>query len=106
MPYALLYHPEVREEDIPPLPRNVQRRIARALEARLATAPEQYGEPLRGTLRGYWKLRVGDYRVVFKVVGIEVWIFGIRHRKQIYEDVVRRLRQPVSESPEVPGADA
>jgi len=30
-------------------------------------------------------LRVGDYRVVFKIVGNEVWIFGIIHRKDVYE---------------------
>ncbi|MBS3918437.1 MAG: type II toxin-antitoxin system RelE/ParE family toxin [Deltaproteobacteria bacterium] len=34
------------------------------------------------TLRGYWKLRVGDYRVVFKIVDEEVWVLGIIHRKK------------------------
>lgn len=87
MPYTLIYHPKVGEEDLPPIPLNVQRRIASAIETRLGSAPEQYGEPLKGTLKGYWKLRVGDYRVVYKIVGTEVWIFGILHRKQIYEDV-------------------
>mgnify|MGYP001770849888 CR=1 FL=1 len=75
------------EEDLPPIALNVQRRIARALEARLSTTPEQHGEPLKGTLKGYWKLGVGDYRVVYKIVRAEVRIFGILHRKQIYEDV-------------------
>ncbi len=35
------------------------------------------------TLKGYWKLRVGDYRVVFKVSGQEVWILGIINRKEV-----------------------
>jgi hypothetical protein len=30
-------------------------------------APQEYGTPLRKTLKGYWKLRVGDYRVVYKI---------------------------------------
>lgn len=91
MLYALLYHPKVATEDLPPIPLNIRHRIARALEARLTSAPEQHGEPLKGTLKGYWKLRVGDYRVVFKIVETEVWIFGILHRKQIYEDIRRRI---------------
>lgn len=93
MPYTLIYHPEVVEEDLPPLPLNIQHRIARALEARLTSAPEQYGKPLKGTLKGYWKLRVGDYRVVYKIMETEVWIFGIIHRKRIYEDILRRIDQ-------------
>ncbi len=80
MPYTLVYHPDVRSEDIPSINRDLRNRIARAIESRLTTEPERYGEPLRGTLRGYWRLRVGDYRIVFKVVKNEVWIFGIIHR--------------------------
>jgi mRNA interferase RelE/StbE len=46
---------------------------------------------LRKTLRGYWKLRVGDYRVVFKIVEEAVWILGIIHRKKVYEAIKKRL---------------
>lgn len=60
-------------------------RIKRAIETRLTAAPHQYGEPLRKTLKGYWKLRVGDYRVVFRVSGQEGWILGIINRKEVYE---------------------
>lgn len=91
MPYTLVYHPEVVEQDLPPIPLNVHQRIARAIEARLNSAPEQHGEPLKGTLKGYWKLRVGDYRIVYKIVGTEVWVLGVLHRKEIYEDVRRRI---------------
>lgn len=50
--------------------------------------------PLRKTLRGYWKLRVGDHRVVYKIEGEEVLILGIQHRKTVYEDIVQRLSRP------------
>jgi len=62
-----------------------------SIETRLITTPHEYGEPLRKTLKGYWKLRVGDYRVVFKVVNSEIWIFGIIHRKEVYKKVERRM---------------
>ena len=91
MPYHLAYHPEVRTKDIPSINQNLRDRISRAIETRLTTEPQRYGKPLRRTLKGYWKLRVGDYRVVFKVVKDEVWIFGIAHRREVYERVVRRL---------------
>ena len=43
-------------------------RIKKAIEERLVAAPQEYGIPLRKTLKGYWKLRVGNYKVVFKIV--------------------------------------
>ena len=90
MPFNLLYHPDVKKNDIPKLDHRIRERIKRAVETRLMTAPHQYGAPLRKTLRGYWKLRVGDYRVVFKIVENDVWILGIIHRKEVYEEIERR----------------
>lgn len=87
MPFELRYHTAVAEEDIP----LIHVRIAGAIESRLTRAPHQYGTPLRKTLRGYWKLRVGDYRVVYKIEGEEVWILGIQHRRMVYDDIVQRL---------------
>ncbi len=90
MPYSLLYHPAVRGENLQNIPHNIRSRLARAVEARLTTEPARYGVPLKGTLRPYWKLRVGDYRIVYKIVAQEVWILAILHRKEIYEVVVGR----------------
>lgn len=91
MPYTLVYHPAVRSDDIPRLNRNICARLARAIEQRLTTEPQRYGEPLRRTLKGYWKLRVGDYRVVFKAINDEVWIYGIIHRREVYKRIETRL---------------
>lgn len=91
MPFELRYHPAVRDVDIPALNAKLKSRIKRAIETRLTAAPHQYGEPLRKTLKGYWKLRVGDYRVVFKISGQEVWILGIIDRKEVYEKIVKRM---------------
>ena len=91
MPFELRYHPDVKIIDIPLLDKRIKERIKTAIESRLVNAPHQYGEPLRKTLKGYWKLRVGDYRVVFKIVNNKGWIFGIIHRKHVYEKVKRRI---------------
>ena len=92
MPYTLRYHPAVAEEDLPDIPANLRRRLPRSIESRLTINPSLYGMPLRGSLKGYWKLRVGDYRVVFKIAREEVWIFTVLHRKRVYEAVTTRLR--------------
>ena len=90
MRFELVYHAAVKE-DVARLDERLKQRIKTALETRLTVAPHQYGEPLRKTLHGFWKLRVGDYRVVFKISGHEVWILGIIHRKDVYEKVEQRL---------------
>jgi mRNA interferase RelE/StbE len=91
MSFTLRYHPAVRSDDLPLIDRKMKDRIRKAIEERLQALPHEYGEPLRKTLKGYWKLRVGDYRVVFKIMKSEVWILGIRHRKEIYKDIDKRV---------------
>jgi mRNA interferase RelE/StbE len=92
MPYSLRYHPLVKSEDLPKIDVKTKERIKKAIETRLAIAPQNYGEPLRKTLKGYWKLRVGDYRIVFKVQAEEILILGIIHRKDVYGIVEKKRK--------------
>jgi mRNA interferase RelE/StbE len=91
LPFELRYHPDVGDIDIPRLNETLKKRIKKAVEERLSISPHQYGEPLRKTLKGYWKLRVGDYRVVYKVEGNEVWILAIINRKEVYKKIIKRI---------------
>jgi mRNA interferase RelE/StbE len=91
MPYEILYYPEVRSDDIPRLPANIKDRIKKAILERLSEYPERYGLPLRNTLKGYWKLRVGDYRVVYRIKGNHVEVYAIMHRKHVYPEVLGRI---------------
>ncbi len=91
MTYQLLYHPLVLREDLPAINRNLHDRIRRAIEQRLATEPGYYGEPLRHRLKGFWKLRVGDHRVIYRITDRQVLIIAIGHRKEIYAAVPRRF---------------
>lgn len=90
MAFKIIYHPAAKTLDIPQFDMKLQNRIKNAIETRLVVAPHQYGEPLRKTLKGYWKLRVGDYRVVYKIAGDEVWVLGIIHRKDVYKKIGKR----------------
>lgn len=89
--YRVNYNRQAVREDIPRLSATVKKRIASAIDQKLQTRPELYGHPLRGSLVGYWKLRVGDYRIVYSIQGQEVFIEGIQHRSNIYSDVKKRL---------------
>jgi len=89
--YEILYHEKVVKEDIPRLGGNVKKLIQKAIETRLSEVPELYGKPLRKSLAGYKKLRVGDYRVIFKIDGTSVRVFIIAHRKTVYEKVWKRV---------------
>jgi len=88
--FELLYHPEV-QKDLARLDERLKKKIKATVSNRLTVAPQQYGKPLRKTLKGYWKLRIGDYRAVFKIMRNEVWILGIIHRKEVYERIEKRF---------------
>ena len=85
MSFTILYHPDVIEKDIPKLSKRDKERIKKAIEAKLTKAPEKFGKPLRRSLNGYRKLRVGDYRIIFRIEGQNVKLFVIQHRSVVYE---------------------
>jgi len=90
MNYALIYHAEVKKTDLRELDAHTRDVIKRAIETRLAVSPEKYSRPLKRSLKGYWRLGVGDYRIVFKIQGSTILILGILHRSKIYQQVGRR----------------
>jgi mRNA interferase RelE/StbE len=93
MNFEIKYHLEVQKVDLPKIDLKNKVMIKKAIEERLMTNPEIYGRPLRRTLKGYWKLRVGEYRVIFKVVEKKMVVFGIINRKDIYPQVTKRVRR-------------
>jgi mRNA interferase RelE/StbE len=72
-----------------------QRKIINAIRRKLTTKPDVYGEPLRGELRRFWKLRVGEYRVIYEIqeeqVLIHVLLVGFRRDEEVYKKALSRL---------------
>ena len=83
--YGVKYHPEVKTKDLLEINPDMKARIKKAIEERLQVAFYDYGLPLRKSLKRYWKLRVGDYRIVYKIDDNTVRIFCICHRKNVYK---------------------
>ena len=53
---------------------------------RLQRWPEVSGaKPLRGELSGYYRMRTGDYRILFRVEGECVRVERVGHRDRFYE---------------------
>jgi mRNA interferase RelE/StbE len=90
MAFTVIFHPAVRD-DAASIAKAIRERIRSAIDTRLTREPALYGKPLRGTLAGYWKLRVGDWRVVYTIRGSEVIVYAIKHRSRVYDEVGDRL---------------
>ena len=89
--WQISYHPDVKAVDLPRIDRRNREMIKKAIEERLLTQPALYGAKLQRTLRDYWKLRVGSYRVVFTMAGTHIKVLGIIHRKDVYRAIEKRL---------------
>lgn len=67
------------------LPRDVQRRIGRSLD-RLTVDPRRQGNvrPMVGSTS--WRLRVGDYRIIYDIYDTElvILIIKVSHRRDVY----------------------
>ncbi len=65
-----------------------RRAIQAYLRNRIATAddPRRFGHALLGDLKGFWRYRVGDYRIVADISDqeIRVMIVTVGHRRDVY----------------------
>jgi mRNA-degrading endonuclease RelE of RelBE toxin-antitoxin system len=84
--YTIEYLPSVIKEDIPALPTKIKSSIKKAIEERLMLDPISFGKPLQYSLKGHRRLRVGDYRVVYRIQMdlCQVLIVAIKHRRIVY----------------------
>jgi mRNA interferase RelE/StbE len=66
-----------------------QRLILRYLRKRIATAedPRRFGRALTGDLKGLWRYRVGNYRIVAAIEKdrFVVLIITVEHRREVYD---------------------
>jgi mRNA interferase RelE/StbE len=77
---------EEAAEQFADLPRSIQPRVNQII-LRLEKWPRVSGvKPLRGDLAGNFRIRTGDYRIVFRVSGDSVIVWKIGDRKDVYLD--------------------
>ena len=87
MTYRIEYLQSVITDDIAALSKSAKRQIRRAIETKLTTHPFELGKPLRYSLKSARRLRVGDYRVIYRIEPPDVvLVVKIGHRREVYED--------------------
>lgn len=85
--YSVDFIDEEALDQFKALPKSIQKILGNAIRERLETDPISYGKPLRKNLKGYRRLRVGKYRIIYKinVKNMKVIISVVDHRKDVYE---------------------
>ncbi|WP_341813473.1 type II toxin-antitoxin system RelE/ParE family toxin [Wolbachia endosymbiont (group B) of Germaria angustata] len=97
MEYTIIFLDSVLEKDLPSLPKKVRSRAVDAINERLTVDPVNLGEPLYHSFKGFRRLRVGDYRIMYcaDTTKYEVTIVTIGHRDTIYEKALKVLKNYV-----------
>ena len=85
-PYRVRLTPSARDA-LSSLPIGAQRRVVRSMES-LESNPRPRGATLLegSTDRRIWRVRVGDYRVLYEIRDAELVVLVIRigHRREVY----------------------
>jgi len=84
--WQILYTESAKSE-IENLDGPIRKIIKRAIEEKLMVEPLKFGLPLRRSLLGFFKLRVGNYRIIYKIEKKEVivLVISVGHRKEVYK---------------------
>jgi mRNA interferase RelE/StbE len=66
-----------------------QLRILQYLDAKVARRadPRSLGKPLRGDKHGFWRYRVGDYRIICQIEDntLVILVVTLGHRGKVYD---------------------
>jgi len=71
------------ERDLAKLPKAEARRVLDRIEEELSEKADSY-PVLKGPFAGLRKFRIGDYRVIYAILGNDVLVLRIGHRKDVY----------------------
>jgi mRNA interferase RelE/StbE len=80
---------DIAERQIKKLDLPIRHRILDWLSERIEGCknPRHFGEPLKGEYSGFWRYRIGDYRIICDIRDdiLLVLVLTIGHRRQIYK---------------------
>jgi mRNA interferase RelE/StbE len=89
MNYKISYSEEVLKKDLNLIDQKQVRKILIKIDKILGFTPKNYSnsiKALKGNLEGLFRLKVGDYRVIYKIFEdvSEILILKIGHRREVY----------------------
>ena len=90
-------HRLVLAEDFKKIPSGDQKHILQVIHKKLSLDPQAYGKPLSGEFAGYFRLRIEDYRAVYRILKKEIIVLvikiGIRKDDTVYRELFTRLKK-------------
>ena len=94
--FKIFYHKLVLTKDFKKLSDAEKRKIIKAIKQKLEYNPEDFGKPLTGDLKGYYRLRVDFYRIIYRIDKGRVIVFivkiGLRKNMEAYLEASKRIR--------------
>ena len=88
MPWKVEFEREA-EKELNRIDRQHAKRILRYMFERIAKPddPRRFGEALKQNLSGFWKYRVGNYRIICDIQDETVTVLVVRvgHRRKVYK---------------------
>jgi len=83
--YSVLWH-EHALNDLKELDRQTAGKIVSRVKGYLSQDPEKLGKPLKGVLKGLYRYRIGDYRIMYSIDrgDNQISILSVGRRKDIY----------------------
>ncbi len=86
MAYNVIWH-EGTLKDLKKLNRTLVKKIVAKVKNYLSQDPVKLGTPLKGNLKGLYRFRIGEYRVIYVIDQAEkkIIILKVNHRRKIYK---------------------
>jgi mRNA interferase RelE/StbE len=84
--YNVVYKKSVHR-DLKKLSKSEVGRILDQIEQDLTKKPGSF-PVLKGQFAGLRKYRIGDYRVIYALVGTDILVLRIGHRRDVYKDEI------------------
>jgi addiction module RelE/StbE family toxin len=84
--YNIVYKKSV-QRDLKKVPKAEADRILKHIEQELSQNADAY-PMLKGQFAGLRTYRVGDYRVIYAIIGDDCLVLRIGHRKEVYKRAI------------------
>lgn len=86
MKFHVRFRASIDWKKLQKLLKNELERLQNAIQKKIAVDPYTFGKPLRKSYKGCRTLRVGDFRVIYRVNKQYIDILVIAHRSRVYEN--------------------
>lgn len=95
--WKIKIHKLVIKDNFKKINKHDQSVILKNIFKKLSIDPEKYGFPLRNELKGFRKLKISDYRVIYRiekdVIKVLILKIGIRRDAEVYKEMIKRLKK-------------